>query len=216
MPTHHHLAATAIVLGLGAGPVLADTDDQCRLEFDFETVTDAGGRERRYPEENPFRYGEKFEMVATGTYPGLFCIETINPAQETYKFDPIDFDGTGLVRLPCGPTSVCDPDLGPQFFELKDDDEDGPKGVMLLETMLLRYYPCWPEDEDAQSRTPGYNRDLPACNDAPKTCPPRPVKLANFESIALSAPRTQGCTSDEDSTGRVLLHKSINLRVLRQ
>ena len=200
------------LLTFSAMPALAD--QSCRMDVDIEVIKPSGAKERRDPARADFKYGEQFDVRMVGTYPGTFCVQTINPANETTVWKPIAVDGSSEVRLPCGAPGICPTQDDSVHFELTDDDTLRPSGSQEAVIMLIRYYPCTPKNGLVKGNVQKINHQLPVCGTTPVACPMREQRLASFESITLSSSKTSGCEPDIEN-GRVMLHEKILFKARR-
>ena len=170
--------------------------------------------ERTGPQQAVFDYGDFFELLIDGTYPGTYFIENISPAGVRTRVGPAAYsDGVRPILLPCGLEGMCA--TGTERFRFIDDHPDRPTGSTSDEMLIVYYLPCRTGDPARDRNIGALAERLPYCHGAPEPFPENHrFQTMRPESIALVDPVTQVCTLPPAGEP-ILLYERVTLTARR-
>lgn len=169
---------------------------------------------RTGPHQTIFDYGDHFELLIHGTFPGTFFLENINPAGvREFVTPPAYSDGIAPIRLPCGIPGICT--TGTEKFRFLDDHPDLATGSTSDEMLIVYYLPCRTGDPARDRNISTLVDHLPYCLGRPESFPAEHRFYSmRPESIRLVDPVNRVCNLPP-SGEPVLLFERVTLTARR-
>jgi hypothetical protein len=185
--------AIAVMLPIGTNAQSTNACIELNVNVDrYDAMNQFVGRTT--PEQTVFDYGDHFELLIDGTFPGTYFLENISPSGvSSWVGLPAYSDGIGPLHFPCGLDGLCT--TGTEKFRFVDDNPELPTNSISEEMLIIYYLPCRTGDP-ARDRNIGTLADsLPDCIGRPESFPAdHRFYSERTESIQLVDPVNQVCT----------------------